>query len=161
MTFSNKWETCYKNKTHSMNNWPFSDLVSYVMRFSKPGKSKIRVLELGCGSGANIPFLLSKWNQFRGSALYFWNVTLWWQNRIAVYISYILRAQILPEALVGCVGKLRVFSWGLKKIRMKNIVSSWRKLFLKMYFPKFYVHLYSNQLQLSNGWEMSVKEIWE
>ena len=59
MTFSNKWETCYKNKTHSMNNWPFSDLVSYVMRFSKPGKSKIRVLELGCGSGANIPFFLS------------------------------------------------------------------------------------------------------
>ncbi|NWK01739.1 class I SAM-dependent methyltransferase [Marine Group I thaumarchaeote] len=42
-----------------MNNWPFSDLVSYVMRFSKPGKSKIRVLELGCGSGANIPFFLS------------------------------------------------------------------------------------------------------
>ena len=59
MTFSNKWDTCYKNKTHSMNNWPFSDLVSYVMRFSKPGKSKIRVLELGCGSGANIPFFLS------------------------------------------------------------------------------------------------------
>ena len=59
MTFSNKWDTCYKNKTHSMNNWPFSDLVSYVMRFSKPAKSKIRVLELGCGSGANIPFFLS------------------------------------------------------------------------------------------------------
>ena len=59
MTFSNKWETCYKNKTHSMNNWPFSDLVSYVMQFSKPRKSKISVLELGCGSGANIPFFLS------------------------------------------------------------------------------------------------------
>ena len=51
MTFSNKWDTCYKNKTYLMTKWPFSELISYVMRFSKPGKSKIRVLELGCGSG--------------------------------------------------------------------------------------------------------------
>ena len=59
MTFSNKWDTCYKNKTYLMTKWPFSELISYVMRFSKPGKSKIRVLELGCGYGANIPFFLS------------------------------------------------------------------------------------------------------
>ena len=43
-------------------------------------------------------------------------------------------AQALPEALVGCVGKLTTCFCGLKKIRTKNIFLSWRNLILKIYF---------------------------
>ena len=39
-----------------MSIWPWSDLVSYVMRHARPQNEKFRVLELGCGAGANIPF---------------------------------------------------------------------------------------------------------
>ena len=42
-----------------MCKWPFSDLVSYVMRYVRPSGPDFNVLELGCGSGANIPFFLS------------------------------------------------------------------------------------------------------
>jgi len=58
MTFSAEWNTRYQNNTH-MSIWPWSDLVSLVMKSYKPTKSKIQVLELGCGAGANIPFFLS------------------------------------------------------------------------------------------------------
>jgi len=36
--------------------WPWSDLVSHVMRYGRPDRPGYRVLELGCGAGANIPF---------------------------------------------------------------------------------------------------------
>jgi len=39
-----------------MSIWPWSDLVSYVMRYSRPSSPGFKVLELGCGAGANIPF---------------------------------------------------------------------------------------------------------
>lgn len=54
MSFSKDWDNRYKENTH-MSVWPWSELISYVMRYAKPTK-KIRVLELGCGAGANIPF---------------------------------------------------------------------------------------------------------
>ena len=48
------WEDVYMaEKQNSV--WPWSDLISYIMRFSQPN----RVLELGCGMGANIPFFKS------------------------------------------------------------------------------------------------------
>ena len=53
MSFSNEWENRYKAKTH-LSIWPWSDLVSLVMRH-KPIKENFKVLELGCGAGANIP----------------------------------------------------------------------------------------------------------
>lgn len=58
MSFSPEWDARYKEKVQ-MCKWPFSDLVSYVMRYVHPGGSDFNVLELGCGSGANIPFFLS------------------------------------------------------------------------------------------------------
>jgi SAM-dependent methyltransferase len=65
MTFSKEWNIRYKNNVH-MSIWPWSDLVSSVMHFYKPSKTKIRVLELGCGAGANIPFFLSLNTEYFG-----------------------------------------------------------------------------------------------
>lgn len=58
--FSKEWDSCYRKNTH-MSVWPWSDLVSYVMRYGRPKKHQdsFKVLELGCGAGANIPFF--KW----------------------------------------------------------------------------------------------------
>ena len=57
MSFSNKWDERYQENTH-MSIWPWSDLVSLVMH-NKPPKEKFRVLELGCGAGANIPLFIA------------------------------------------------------------------------------------------------------
>lgn len=58
MTFSGEWDARYAENTH-MSVWPWSDVVSYVMRYARPSSSDYRVLELGCGAGANIPFFRS------------------------------------------------------------------------------------------------------
>ena len=58
MSFSKEWNERYIENTH-LSVWPFSDLVSYIMRYARPKKPKYSVLELGCGAGANIPFFLS------------------------------------------------------------------------------------------------------
>jgi SAM-dependent methyltransferase len=55
MNFSKEWDERYKQHTQ-MSIWPWSDLVSYVMRYCRPSSSDFKVLELGCGAGANIPF---------------------------------------------------------------------------------------------------------
>lgn len=65
MNFSKEWEERYKENTH-MSIWPWSDLVSYVMQYAIPSKKKLKVLELGCGAGANIPFFLSLKYQYYG-----------------------------------------------------------------------------------------------
>ena len=49
------WEEIYKVNRH-MATWPWSDIVSDVM-ILKPSKN-LKVLEIGCGPGANIPFFL-------------------------------------------------------------------------------------------------------
>ena len=53
---NNVWEEIYASGQH-YSVWPWSELVSLIMRHAIPkfGK-KFRVLELGCGAGANIPF---------------------------------------------------------------------------------------------------------
>jgi SAM-dependent methyltransferase len=59
MTFSNEWDELYKQSAH-LSIWPWSDVVSLVMRNCRQDfSSDFRVLELGCGAGANIPFFLS------------------------------------------------------------------------------------------------------
>lgn len=55
MSFDANWERLYGDQAQ-MSKWPWSDLVTYVMRYSDVRKPNFRVLELGCGSGANIPF---------------------------------------------------------------------------------------------------------
>lgn len=39
--------------------WPWSDLVSYVMRYARPSGRSCKVLELGFGAGANVAFFAS------------------------------------------------------------------------------------------------------
>ena len=58
MGFSKEWDERYLQNTH-MSTWPWSDLVSLVMRHLRPDGRPLRILEIGCGAGANIPFLLS------------------------------------------------------------------------------------------------------
>lgn len=55
MTFCLEWDQRYKENTH-LGIWPWSDLVSYVMRHARPANTQFKVLEIGCGAGANIPF---------------------------------------------------------------------------------------------------------
>ena len=65
MTFSKEWNSVYE-KNLQRNNWPFSDLISYTIKYSKINKKKIRVLELGCGTGPNIPFFISNNSEYFG-----------------------------------------------------------------------------------------------
>lgn len=64
MTFSKEWDHRYRQHS-DMSVWPWSDLVSYVMRHVHSQK-KLCVLEIGCGAGANIPFLLSLGYKYYG-----------------------------------------------------------------------------------------------
>lgn len=57
MSFSREWEEIYRRGAQ-ISLWPWSDLVSYVMRYARPERGW-RVLELGFGAGANIPFFIS------------------------------------------------------------------------------------------------------
>lgn len=54
MGFSHEWEEKYSNN-QQMSIWPWSDLVSYIYRYTDVAKRPhAKVLELGCGAGANI-----------------------------------------------------------------------------------------------------------
>ena len=64
MTFSKEWDQRYRQHSH-MSVWPWSDLVSYVIRYVHLQK-KLYVLEIGCGAGANIPFVLSLGYKYYG-----------------------------------------------------------------------------------------------
>ncbi|MBF0124054.1 MAG: class I SAM-dependent methyltransferase [Magnetococcales bacterium] len=58
MVFSPEWERRYVENTHA-SVWPWSDLVSCAMRHSAAklaAGANTRVLEIGCGAGANVPF---------------------------------------------------------------------------------------------------------
>lgn len=57
MIFSREWDQRYIENTN-LSVWPWSDLVSLVRRHCRQLEGG-RVLELGCGAGANIPFFLS------------------------------------------------------------------------------------------------------
>lgn len=65
MGFSQEWEQRFKENTH-LSIWPWSDLVSLVMRNRSKNKKKKRVLELGFGAGANIPLFVSLGDEFFG-----------------------------------------------------------------------------------------------
>ena len=58
MTFSQQWDDVYR-QARQLSTWPWSDLVSYVYRYARPDDGYRRVLECGCGAGANIPFFVA------------------------------------------------------------------------------------------------------
>lgn len=58
MSFSAQWDQIYRDGSN-ISIWPWSDLVSYMHRYAKPFSSDTKVLEIGFGAGANIPFFLS------------------------------------------------------------------------------------------------------
>lgn len=62
MSFSQNWEQRYSENLQ-MSRWPWSDLVALYFRFV-PRNIQPRILELGAGSGANIPFLASLKTEF-------------------------------------------------------------------------------------------------
>lgn len=55
MSFSTEWDVRYSENTH-LSVWPWSDLVSYFHRYVKPFSANTKILEIGFGAGANIPF---------------------------------------------------------------------------------------------------------
>jgi SAM-dependent methyltransferase len=65
MTFSKVWDKTYKEGAQ-MSVWPWSDLVSQVMRHARPSGPGFRVLDLGCGAGANIQFFQALGAEYYG-----------------------------------------------------------------------------------------------
>lgn len=55
MKKNNIWQKNYINKRY--NKYPFDEVVSFVMRNFKKNKSKIKILDFGCGGGNNTLFL--------------------------------------------------------------------------------------------------------
>ena len=69
--FSQDWNTIYK-KNKQVNNWPWSELVSYFNRYSKKKiKKNFNVLEIGSGTGPNAIFFFNnniKYKAIEGSS---------------------------------------------------------------------------------------------
>jgi SAM-dependent methyltransferase len=65
VNFSQEWDQRYTENAH-LSVWPWSDLVSLVRRNCRSLGSASRVLELGCGAGANIPFFEALGVQYHG-----------------------------------------------------------------------------------------------
>jgi SAM-dependent methyltransferase len=63
MAFSQEWETVYRDGKQRAT-WPWSDVISLVKGQKLP--TGARVLELGCGAGANIPFFLADGYEYVG-----------------------------------------------------------------------------------------------
>ncbi len=55
MAYSKQWDNVYQQGSN-LSIWPWSDLVSYVYRYAPIKSSETKVLEIGFGAGANIPF---------------------------------------------------------------------------------------------------------
>jgi hypothetical protein len=58
MVSSKEWDGLY-SQNEQLSIWPWSDLISYTKIFVPNIGPLTKVLELGCGAGANIPFFES------------------------------------------------------------------------------------------------------
>ncbi|GAB3442785.1 class I SAM-dependent methyltransferase [Insolitispirillum peregrinum] len=67
MSFSPEWEALYAAGAHQ-SVWPWSELISLIMRHARPHQRETpaRVLEVGCGVGANIPLVQWFGGEFYG-----------------------------------------------------------------------------------------------
>jgi len=65
MSFAAEWDDVYRSGAQN-SVWPWSDLVSFVIRYARPDRDPYRVLELGFGAGANVQFLLSIGAEYYG-----------------------------------------------------------------------------------------------
>lgn len=64
----NQWDGRYRARTHQ-SVWPWSDLVSLCERYVFSDLCKgpeVDILEVGCGCGANIPYLLATGGRYHG-----------------------------------------------------------------------------------------------
>lgn len=61
MPFSKEWENLFSQGKH-FSKYPWSHLIGLVTRFADPKDFNypLKVLELGCGMGTNIPFFLDR-----------------------------------------------------------------------------------------------------
>ena len=64
MTFSKEWENQYIDNRH-ISIWPWSDLISLSSDYLK-NSGNFKILEIGFGTGANIPFFLSRGVDYYG-----------------------------------------------------------------------------------------------
>lgn len=64
MGFSKEWEAVYQ-RNEQASIWPWSHLVSLAHRYGNLHEG-MRVLELGCGAGANIPFFIAQKADYYG-----------------------------------------------------------------------------------------------
>ena len=65
----NQWEEIYNNSSIShKNKYPHTDIVSFIMKNfgNVEDRSKIRILELGCGWGNNLAFLQNEGFDYYG-----------------------------------------------------------------------------------------------
>ncbi|WP_417519686.1 class I SAM-dependent methyltransferase [Marinobacter sp.] len=67
MSFSPEWEDLYATGAHH-SVWPWSELISLIMRHARPHQRETpaQVLEIGCGVGANIPLVQWFGGMFHG-----------------------------------------------------------------------------------------------
>ena len=57
MSWDQTWEAIYQ--TRGCNRYPSEEVIGFIMRhFSKvPDRKQVKILEIGCGQGANLSFL--------------------------------------------------------------------------------------------------------
>ena len=64
-SFDRKWNDVYY-EGNSLNEYPFTDLVSFFSNNFKEKTSKLNILEVGCGAGNNLEFLAKKGHNVYG-----------------------------------------------------------------------------------------------